>query len=135
MRRRRGAGGPGGGRGRGRGEGWRRPIRNFLEPCLLLILRSGKSHGYDLRNELGPYGLEEVNPSLVYRALRDMETRGLVESEWDTETTAGPARRVYSITEAGRSHLKQWAEDLGETDRILHHFLEMVDQTQEARET
>ena len=130
MRRRHG----GRGRKRGRGAGWRRPIRNFLEPCLLLILRSGKSHGYDLRTELGPYGLDEVNPSLVYRALRDMEAQGLVESEWDTETTAGPARRVYSVTEAGLSHLKQWAEDLRETDRILHHFLEMVDQTPEAKE-
>jgi DNA-binding PadR family transcriptional regulator len=79
--------------------------------------------------------LEEVNPSLVYRALRDMEDQELVESEWDTETTAGPARRVYSITEAGLAHLKQWAEDLRETDRILHHFLEMVDQTQEEKET
>jgi PadR family transcriptional regulator PadR len=129
-----GRGGRGRGRSQGRGRGWRRPIRNFLEPCLLLVLRSGKSHGYDLRTELDPYGLAEINPSLVYRALRDMETQGLVESEWDTETTAGPARRVYSITEAGHSHLRQWAEDLRETDRILHHFFEMVDQTSEADE-
>ena len=64
-----------------------------------------------------------------------METQGLVESEWDTETTAGPARRVYSVTEAGLSHLKQWAEDLHETDRILHHFLEMVDHSPEAGQT
>ena len=126
--------GRGHGGGRGRGQGRRRPIRNFLEPCLLLILRSGKSHGYDLKANLEPYGLGEVNPSLVYRALRDMESQGLVESEWNTETTAGPARRVYSITGGGLSHLRQWADDLRETDRILHHFLEMVDRTAEADE-
>lgn len=123
------------GRDRGEGKGWRRPIRNFYEPCLLLTLRSGKSHGYELKSRLESLGLGEVNPSLVYRALRDMEAQGLVESEWDTEATAGPARRVYDITENGLSHLAQWADDLRETDRILHRFLEMVDQTPKADET
>jgi PadR family transcriptional regulator PadR len=127
---------PGGQRGRrhGRGRGWGRPIRGFLEPCLLLILRRGKSHGYDLKDELRPFGLGEVNPSLVYRALRDMDAQGLVESEWDTETTAGPARRVYQITDAGRQYLNTWAQNLRETDRILHHFLQAVDQSEDKPE-
>lgn len=115
-------------RGHGPGGGIRRPIRGFLEPCLLLILRRGASHGYDLKNALSPFGLGEVNPSLVYRALRDMEAERLVESEWDTESSAGPARRVYTITDAGRAHLEQWGEDLRETDRVLHHFMETFEQ-------
>ena len=123
----RGRHGRGRGPGRGRGRGLRRPIRGFLEPCLLLILRQGASHGYDLKNGLAPFGLGEVNPSLVYRALRDMETDRLVESVWDTESTAGPARRVYTITDAGRAHLDQWVEDLQETDRVLHHFMETIE--------
>lgn len=119
------------GRGRGRGRGWGRPIRGFLEPCLLLILRKGKSHGYDLRRELEPFGMDEINPSLVYRALRDMEDDGFVRSEWDTETTAGPARRVYEMTDVGLAHLTQWAEDLRETDRVLHYFLDAVEKMKE----
>jgi PadR family transcriptional regulator PadR len=119
------------GQGRGRGRGWGRPIRGFLEPCLLLILKKGKSHGYDLKRELEPFGMDEINPSLVYRALRDMEEDGFVRSEWDTETTAGPARRVYEMTDAGMAYLTQWAEDLRETDRVLHHFLEAVENMEE----
>jgi len=118
------------GRGRcGRERGWRRPIRGFLEPCLLLILEQGESHGYDLATALQPFGIGDVNPSLVYRALRDMEMTGLVDSEWDTETTAGPARRVYQVTDAGHSRLDEWVRDLSETDRVLHHFLEVARQT------
>jgi DNA-binding PadR family transcriptional regulator len=60
-----------------------------------------------------------------------MEAESLVESEWDTESTAGPARRVYTITDAGRAHLEQWVEDLRETDRVLHHFMETVEHTDE----
>jgi poly-beta-hydroxybutyrate-responsive repressor len=96
-----------------------------------LILRKGKSHGYDLKRELEPFGMDEINPSLVYRALRDMEDDGFVRSEWDTETTAGPARRVYEMTDAGLAYLTQWAEDLRETDKVLHHFLESVEQIKE----
>ena len=124
--------GRGHGRGRGRGRGRRRHIRGFLDPCLLLILRQGRNHGYDLKDGLGPFGLGEVNPSLVYRALRDMESEELVSSEWDTERTAGPARRVYAITDAGLAYLERWAEELHETDRILHHFLEVFEQAREA---
>jgi poly-beta-hydroxybutyrate-responsive repressor len=123
--------GMGRGRGRGRGRRRRRHIRGFLEPCLLLILRQGPNHGYELKDGLGPFGLGEVNPSLIYRALRDMEDEGLTSSEWDTESTAGPARRVYAITDAGLAHLERWATELRETDRVLHHFIEVFEQTSE----
>jgi len=117
-------------RGRcGREKGWRRPIRGFLEPCLLLVLEQGESHGYDLAASLQPFGMGDVHPSLVYRTLRDMETAGLVASEWDTETTAGPARRVYEVTDSGRERLDEWVRDLGETDQVLHHFLEVARRT------
>ena len=117
-------------RGPREGEPFPCRIHRFLEPCLLLILRQGRSHGYDLKAALGPFGLQEVNPSLVYRTLREMEMAGYVESEWDTESTAGPARRVYQLTSSGHQHLDQWAEDLLETDRVLHHFLDTVRQNQ-----
>jgi poly-beta-hydroxybutyrate-responsive repressor len=124
----------GGGRG-GRGRGRRRRIRGFLEPCLLLILERGRSHGYDLTAALEPFGLEYVHPSLVYRSLRDMENEGFVESEWDTEGSAGPARRVYAVTEAGHRRLDEWVSDLRETDRVLHTFLEAVDRTRNVSES
>ena len=60
---------------------------------------------------------------LIYRMLRDMEERGLVNSRWDT-SNAGPARRMYRLTEEGDRYLAWWVEDLRETDRVLHHFLE-----------
>ncbi len=115
----------GGSQGRGQHRrGQRRHIRRFLEPCLLLLLHRSKSHGYELAQNLAPFGLGEIDPSLVYRMLRDMESSGLVESAWDPEVTAGPARRVYHVTRAGQRCLAGWVKDLGETDRFLHHFLD-----------
>jgi PadR family transcriptional regulator PadR len=90
---------------------------------LLLLLHQGASHGYDLVNALAPFGLGDVAPGPVYRTLRQLEAAGLVESEWDTESSGGPARRVYRLTPAGRHHLAGWVEELRETDDMLHHFL------------
>jgi len=114
-------------RGAGRGRSAGGAIRRFLEPVLLLILYREASHGYDLVSALEPFGLGDVAPGPVYRTLRQLEASGLVESEWDTESSGGPARRVYRLTGAGRHHLAGWVEELRETDSTLHHFLAAYD--------
>jgi poly-beta-hydroxybutyrate-responsive repressor len=95
---------------------------------LLLLLHCNEAHGYELLEGLKPFGFEQnpVDSSTVYRRLRGLEERGFVTSRWDTDS-AGPARRLYQITEEGDRYLAWWADDLRETDRVLHHFLEMYD--------
>ena len=102
-----------------------RRIQRFLEPCLLLLLHRQQAHGYELVEGLEPFGFGQ-NPadlSTVYRILRDLEDRGFVISQWDT-SNAGPARRQYTITDDGDRYLAWWVQDLRETDRALHSFLD-----------
>lgn len=121
-----------GGRGAPR---WRR-IARFVQPCLLLLLHQGPSHGYNLMENLQAFGYAEdpVDSSVVYRSLREMEEDGLVASQWDTEGSAGPARRVYRLTEEGDRALAWWVASLRETDRMLHRFLQAYDQHMEEGE-
>jgi PadR family transcriptional regulator PadR len=42
--------------------------------------------------------------STLYRTLRQMEKDGYLESTWEPGPT-GPARRIYSLTDAGRTWL------------------------------
>jgi PadR family transcriptional regulator PadR len=115
-------------RGRGRGHGWRwsgasrRAVR-FVEPTLLLLLHYGPAHGYTLIEQLGEYGLADIDPSAVYRALRDMEERGWVISSWEEEQTQGPPRRVYRLTTLGDEVLGWWTQDLHETRDMIDHLL------------
>ncbi|MCP4543298.1 MAG: PadR family transcriptional regulator [Chloroflexi bacterium] len=97
----------------------------MLEPVLLLLLHHGPAHGYTFLEQLGEFGLEGLNPSVVYRALRDMEERGWVTSTWDEEQTQGPPRRVYTITELGDEVLTSWAQDLEESRRRIDYLLEV----------
>jgi DNA-binding PadR family transcriptional regulator len=112
------------GRGHGRGRARRQRGRSgssirLLEPVLLLLLHSSPSHGYSLLDRLDEYGLGNLNPSMVYRALREMESRGWVHSIWEGEKTQGPPRRIYELTEHGIKMLTLWVIDLGEArDRI-----------------
>lgn len=114
---------------RGRGRGWRRGqghsrrVVRMLEPALLLLLHHGPAHGYTLLARLGEFGLGDVNTSVVYRALRDMEERGWVTSTWDDEQTQGPPRRVYRLTALGDEVLGGWTQDLQETRRMIDHLL------------
>jgi PadR family transcriptional regulator PadR len=103
-----------------------------VEPCLLLLLHRGDTHGYDLMErlpELG-FGQDTVDSSVVYRYLRDMEDRGFVVSTWDTEG-AGPPRRVYRLTAGGDRYLAWWIEGLRQTKVVLDRFLRAYDEHME----
>jgi DNA-binding PadR family transcriptional regulator len=91
---------------------------------LLLLLHQGLSHGYALLDRLPGYGLSDVDPSAVYRALRNMEDREWVTSTWDEQKTQGPPRRVYQLTEQGIEALADWITELQETRAHIDHVLE-----------
>jgi poly-beta-hydroxybutyrate-responsive repressor len=97
---------------------------NWLVPTVLLLLRDWSSYGYDLMKALTGFGFSMMNPGPLYRILRQMEKDGLVASSWDT-SGQGPARRIYSITEAGEAYLKLWAGSLGQYRKMMDRFFRL----------
>lgn len=122
------------GRGRGRGRGRYRRVARMLEPALLLLLHHGPAHGYTLMERLGEFGLEGLNPSVVYRVLRDMESQGWVSSTWDEEMTQGPPRRVYNLTALGNEVLGWSVQDLQAARAMIDHLLGVYSQHMEEGE-
>jgi DNA-binding PadR family transcriptional regulator len=122
------------GRGRGRGRGRYRRVARMLEPALLLLLHHGPAHGYTLMERLEEFGLEGLNPSVVYRVLRDMESRGWVSSTWDEETTQGPPRRVYNLAALGDEVLGWSVQDLRAARAMIDHLLGAYSQHMEEGE-
>ena len=100
-----------GGRGSGtrRGRGRKRfGVMGFMRPALLLMLIRDNAHGYSLLDGLAEFGFspDRVDPSLIYRNLRDMEEAGWVTSQLGEESL-GPQRRVYQILPEGKTHLAE----------------------------
>jgi poly-beta-hydroxybutyrate-responsive repressor len=99
-------------------------VERFNEPALLLILRDGSTHGYELADNLAEMlPAERIDMGNLYRMLRALEAEGIVESEW-RDDVPGRNRRTYRLTEQGESLLDTWAEALGEANETITAFLE-----------
>jgi PadR family transcriptional regulator, regulatory protein PadR len=97
--------------------------KNWLVPILLLMLRQWSSYGYELMEKMTEFGLAAMNPGTLYRTLRQMEKDGMVSSCWDT-SMGGPARRIYSITDAGEAYLKYWTDSLNHYQKMMNTFFQ-----------
>jgi len=96
--------------------------RNFLRPCILLLLRESPAHGYDLLERAQAFGFTRSDPGGLYRALRALEDEGLVKSFWEP-SDQGPDRRIYEITRAGAERLHEAALSLRAGADVLERFV------------
>ncbi len=98
-------------------------VERFVEPSLLLLLRDGDAHGYDLAEGLADLAPDDrVDLGNLYRLLRDLEAEGLVVSRWRRDLP-GRAKRTYALTDSGRDVLDAWAESLTRSRRTIDRFL------------
>ena len=99
------------GMGRGYGGGQRKMF--FLQSCLLVLLRREPGYGYSLMDGLQEFGflIDQMDISIIYRALRNLEASGMVSDSWDN-SSLGPKRRVYTITPQGEEALAKWIDNL-----------------------
>ena len=78
-----------------------------LDLLLLSALSSEPAHGYAVIEELRrrSEGFFDLPESTVYPALHRLEQSKLVDSEW--AEVRGRKRRVYRLTDKGRSALRE----------------------------
>jgi DNA-binding PadR family transcriptional regulator len=91
--------------------------------AFLALLASGPAHGYELKQRLEErFGaaLPPLNVGQVYTTLARLERDGLVEGE----DVPGDSRqkRVYTLTEAGRAALDEWASAPTQATRLRDEF-------------
>lgn len=95
--------------------------KNFMRPCLLLLLKESPSHGYELLDRLAQFRIRRDHGAL-YRTLRTLEEEGLVHSDWEPHC-GRPDRRRYRVSSDGELWLDGWAAALQETQRVLDVYL------------
>lgn len=87
-------------------------LHGFLAPCLLSLLEAAPDYGLALAQRLDAAGLGTIPGGTLYPALMRLEKQGLITASWQP-STAGPARKYFEITAAGRvalaSHREDWA--------------------------
>jgi PadR family transcriptional regulator, regulatory protein AphA len=83
----------------------------MIEYILLGCLHYGPATGYDLKQMIdhSTSHFWHAHHSQIYTALRQMESDGLVSSQF-IQAEGQPNRRVYSLLEPGKQALEAWLE-------------------------
>jgi PadR family transcriptional regulator, regulatory protein PadR len=95
--------------------------KGVLEFCILSILSRGDAYATDILNKLKESELIVVEGTL-YPLLSRQKNSGLLSYRWE-ESTQGPPRKYYALTDKGREVLKElessWRELIDAVDSIL----------------
>ena len=78
-------------------------------------------YGYEITKGLDPE-LLDIKQGALYPVLRSLERSGLLSSSVEP-STAGPPRRYYRITEAGRETLTSWRSAWERTSKLVDSVL------------
>jgi PadR family transcriptional regulator PadR len=86
--------------------------KGVLEYCILSILQRGDAYTSEILSQLKDAKLLVVEGT-VYPLLTRLKNAGLLEYRWE-ESTSGPPRKYYDLTETGRLFLTElnttWSE-------------------------
>ncbi|MFQ6059756.1 MAG: PadR family transcriptional regulator [Thermoplasmata archaeon] len=85
--------------------------KGSVQLCLLALISQERKYGFQIIRELGQLseGFFDLKEGTLYPALRRLEKKGYVKSEW-VEREAGVPRKYYRITERGRRVLREAKE-------------------------
>lgn len=86
--------------------------KGVLEFCILSILKDGEAYTSDILETLKEAKMLVVEGT-VYPLLTRLKNAGLLNYRWE-ESTSGPPRKYYGLTETGKLFLKElnttWSE-------------------------
>lgn len=95
--------------------------KGILEFCILHIISRGEVYASNLLTELTSAKIMVVEGTL-YPLLTRLRKAELVEYRWE-ESTSGPPRKYYKLTEKGKEFLTQlgdtWEELKNSTNQII----------------
>lgn len=96
--------------------------RGSVEHCVLALLSHGERYGFELARTLAGAGGLIASEGTIYPLLARLRRAGLVDTTW-RESTEGPPRRYYRLTESGglalSGFVQHWKLFRDAVDRIL----------------
>jgi PadR family transcriptional regulator PadR len=94
--------------------------KGVLALCVLALLSRADSYAYEIASKLATD--IDMGEGTIYPLMRRLQSDGLVET-YLAESSSGPPRKYYRLTDAGRASFTQqkteWAAFVGAVDDIL----------------
>lgn len=96
--------------------------KGVLEYCILLILEKEPAYTSDIIQKLQEAKLIVVEGTL-YPLLTRLKNSGLLSYQW-IESTQGPPRKYYKLTQDGEAFLKELENSWQELNNTINHIKE-----------
>lgn len=100
--------------------------KGILEFCILHIISRGEVYASDMLDELTSARIMVVEGTL-YPLLTRLKNAGLLDYKW-VESTSGPPRKYYLLTELGRTSLTALNETWVELSDSVHSIVTKTEQ-------
>ncbi len=97
-------------------------LRGALDTCLLALLAQRPTHAYELVLRLEQQGLPGVGYGTVYPLMGRLRRDGLVSQSVEA-SPAGPPRKVFEVSPAGRQALIEWTRQWVQTTNDINGLL------------
>jgi PadR family transcriptional regulator PadR len=97
--------------------------KGFLEYCILLILKSEPAYSNDIIRILQEAKLIVVEGTL-YPLLTRLKNMNLLSYQW-VESTQGPPRKYYSLTQDGKVFLKELEFAWNDINETINHLKQL----------
>ncbi|MEA1902347.1 MAG: PadR family transcriptional regulator [Actinomycetota bacterium] len=98
-------------------------LRGVLDICLMSIIDEEASYGYEMVRKLRDRGLDLASEGSIYPLLSRLQKQGMIEG-YLVQSSEGPARKYYRMTDQGREELGQsrsdWSGFRNSVDAVLN---------------
>ncbi len=98
--------------------------KGVIEMCVLALIAKGDMYGYEIVQKIASY--MEINEGTVYPILRRL-TKEEYFVTYLKESTIGPARKYYHITEKGQGYFGSIKADWLDFSKMVNDILDSSD--------
>ncbi|MBR5486212.1 MAG: PadR family transcriptional regulator [Oscillospiraceae bacterium] len=94
--------------------------KGIIEMCITTLISRKDMYGYEVVQTIAVY--TEINEGTVYPILRRLTQEGYFRT-YLKESSSGPARKYYSITDMGREFLYKQKREWADITKMAEHIL------------
>lgn len=87
-------------------------LKGFLEGAILEIIRREETYGYEISKILLENGFGEISEGTIYPVILRLQKNKYVKGVL-RESSIGPKRKYYSLTEEGEKYLREFRDNWG----------------------
>ncbi|MFD2210422.1 PadR family transcriptional regulator [Virgibacillus halophilus] len=95
--------------------------KGILEICVLVLLDKKDRYGYELVQKISEN--VEISEGSIYPLLRRLTKEGFFTT-YLQESTGGPSRKYYKLTDTGRKHLRDQMQEWKEFSSAVNQLIE-----------